>query len=395
MPVHETPPLAPALSRALEEAELRLLASAARDGKLAAHLCDDEEFLDLFASPEAGRRARHLAAVRANPTPGGNANLPCLPPAPERVEDDLALLRLARTARRAHAYAEDLTREATAALAEAMEHPVRLRERCWWLDRRMSPAWKTGEDLARETVGLLEVTHEEPLTTGFDGLDVMAGGLPPSSLVLLRGLPSSGRTTFGLQVALRAARQGVRVLWLAYGETVEDVGVRALALLGSFPQGRLRRAKVARDEWVALAAGMAELEELPFVVVSTRSPSTVEGVWETVHEARPRLVVIDDVPWAGQKLHQAMEAGGRAVGALGASCWVTTHHLQHDAEEACPVDVDMTLLKGHEEDDLQPHAVALEISRSRFGPRGALDLRWDPERACFEEWGLSDLDGSG
>lgn len=56
---------------------------------------------------------------------------------------------------------------------------------------------------------------EERLSTGVPHLDdILGGGLPRGSLVLVMGLPGSGKTTLASQIAFTAARAGKRVLIL-------------------------------------------------------------------------------------------------------------------------------------------------------------------------------------
>src|SRR5260370_14594128 len=60
------------------------------------------------------------------------------------------------------------------------------------------------------------VSQRERLdTTGVLHLDeIMGGGLPHGSLLLVMGLPGSGKTTLASQIAFTAARGGKRVLVL-------------------------------------------------------------------------------------------------------------------------------------------------------------------------------------
>jgi circadian clock protein KaiC len=60
----------------------------------------------------------------------------------------------------------------------------------------------------------------ERVTTGIDGLDeLMEGGFPKGSVVLVSGSPGAGKTIFGLQFLKKGADSGERGLYLTFEET--------------------------------------------------------------------------------------------------------------------------------------------------------------------------------
>lgn len=65
-------------------------------------------------------------------------------------------------------------------------------------------------------------------TTGIKGLDyILCGGLTPSRLYLVEGVPGAGKTTLALQFLREGARNGESVLYITLSETEEEL--RAVA----------------------------------------------------------------------------------------------------------------------------------------------------------------------
>ena len=59
---------------------------------------------------------------------------------------------------------------------------------------------------------------------GVPGLDeVLQGGLPRETLLLIEGPPGSGKTTFGLQFLLQGVREGETCLLASNAETREQL----------------------------------------------------------------------------------------------------------------------------------------------------------------------------
>ncbi|MDP9022331.1 MAG: AAA family ATPase [Actinomycetota bacterium] len=70
-----------------------------------------------------------------------------------------------------------------------------------------------------------------PLPTGFDVLDTtLGGGIGPTDLVLLAGLPGVGKTVAALQVARHHARSGGDVVYACYEHTAGELLTRLLLM---------------------------------------------------------------------------------------------------------------------------------------------------------------------
>src|SRR5699024_1523998 len=104
-------------------------------------------------------------------------------------------------------------------------------------------AWGTVEEVgvvaARTTAAARVANPAQPIaaidasqaafrTSGVTELDrVLGGGLVPAAAILLAGEPGVGKSTLLLDVAAKAARSGLRVLYLTGEESAPQVKSRA------------------------------------------------------------------------------------------------------------------------------------------------------------------------
>ena len=80
---------------------------------------------------------------------------------------------------------------------------------------------------AREkpTVAQQEAHKAERAKTGIDGLDeLLGGGIPRGSVVLLEGGTGTGKTIFALQFLVKGAEEGEPGIFLSLSETAENLG---------------------------------------------------------------------------------------------------------------------------------------------------------------------------
>ncbi len=113
----------------------------------------------------------------------------------------------------------------------------------------------------------VSVGDERRVTTGIGEFDrVLGGGLVPGSVTLLGGDPGIGKSTLMLQVVLRLAASGQRVLYVSGEESVAQTKMRADRL------------------------GAGRCEEL-FIV----NQIDLEAVKEYIQTLRPSVVVVDSI----------------------------------------------------------------------------------------------------
>ncbi len=123
---------------------------------------------------------------------------------------------------------------------------------------------------------------DDRVRTGADGLDTMlGGGFLPSSMVLVRGAPGTGKTSLALQFLIEGAKEEEAGLFVSFEE---------------FPQSLYRDAQslgwdlkeLERDGWVRL------MFTSPEVFLASLEPAD-SGLNRLIREANIRRLVLDSV----------------------------------------------------------------------------------------------------
>lgn len=100
--------------------------------------------------------------------------------------------------------------------------------------------------------------QEIPTATGVRDLDIiLCGGLHGGELTVLGARPAVGKSAVLLQMALNAARNGIRVCFVSLEMSERQVGARILAAKSGVNAGLLRTGQdIQESDWEALARGM-------------------------------------------------------------------------------------------------------------------------------------------
>lgn len=101
------------------------------------------------------------------------------------------------------------------------------------------------------------------ITTGIGNIDALVGGFFGGELTVVGARPSVGKSAFGANIALAAARKGYKVAVVSREMTDIQYGARMLAHASWVDGMKLRKADLTDDEWAKLADGMSEIGNLP------------------------------------------------------------------------------------------------------------------------------------
>ena len=105
-------------------------------------------------------------------------------------------------------------------LVEETAAPAPSRQRPSYLAVTEAPTPKTLKQVDRVKV--------QRMTTGIHEFDrVLGGGIVPGSLILLGGAPGIGKSTITLDVSMKAAARGARVLYVSGEESEAQTAMRA------------------------------------------------------------------------------------------------------------------------------------------------------------------------
>lgn len=150
-------------------------------------------------------------------------------------------------------------------------------------DRRI----KTGSDfkdnniLLREAIDSIEeLFHSEKditgLATGFDDFDKLTSGLHPADFILVAGRPSSGKTTFAINIAEQVAMEGTGVAIFSLEMPDRQLTSRMLSSVGEIKHTRLRNGKLYDEDWAKLANAAGKLNKAKYYIDDTGALSPSE-----------------------------------------------------------------------------------------------------------------------
>jgi replicative DNA helicase len=105
------------------------------------------------------------------------------------------------------------------------------------------------------------------ISTGFDKLDEMTGGLQAGDLIVVAGRPSMGKTTFAINIAENAAfGMKVKVAIFSMEMSREQLAFRMISSLGRVDQSRLRRGPYQDDDWKRITSALGQMRDAPIFI---------------------------------------------------------------------------------------------------------------------------------
>jgi replicative DNA helicase len=99
------------------------------------------------------------------------------------------------------------------------------------------------------------------VTTGFNDLDTLTGGMQPSDLVILAARPAMGKTAFVLNIATNAALSGKKVAIFTLEMSKEQLMARVLSAVARVDSSRLRKGDLSDEEQDRLMEGARRIYE--------------------------------------------------------------------------------------------------------------------------------------
>src|SRR3989344_1878146 len=109
-------------------------------------------------------------------------------------------------------------------------------------------------------------------------LDNILGGLQKSDLIILAARPSVGKTAFAIDLALRAAEQGIPVGIFSMEMSIDQVVDRFIASRAGVSLWRLRTGKLSHeeDDFLRITTACDELKSMPIYVDDAPSPNILQ-----------------------------------------------------------------------------------------------------------------------
>lgn len=142
---------------------------------------------------------------------------------------------------------------------------------------------------------LFEQLDDGRIFSGINKLDDLIVGFKPERLYVLGARPSIGKSAFAMIMAINAARQKKRVLYINREMGKTDLMKRQIANIARIDMGALERNDVNADETLRIMESYAEINELDINIAN--SPSTVAEIRATLSRVTSNqhvdLLIID------------------------------------------------------------------------------------------------------
>ena len=155
--------------------------------------------------------------------------------------------------------------------------------------------------------------------SGLAGLDkLLGGGYINGGLHIVGARPAVGKSALALQIALNAAKSGVKVVYASLEMSSEDCSARLVGNLGGGSAARFMfGGQLSEEEYRRFASGMSQLSKLP-VVFNRRSGICIQQIEALCFREKPGLLVVDHLgllepPERRLSLYEATTRNSRAL----------------------------------------------------------------------------------
>jgi replicative DNA helicase len=169
------------------------------------------------------------------------------------------------------------------------------------------PDYKRMDEVVTRNIDIIDAKFngavQSGLSTGLADLDKLIRGLRKKTVTIVAGLPGSGKTTLGLQIAQHIACTGLGVgMVFSLEMPEEELANRALASLGSVDLQVLDSGRLEDDDWPRLTSAVNKINGKP-LYVSDKSGLTVSRIRSICRQVKRKhgldVVVIDYIGLIG------------------------------------------------------------------------------------------------
>ena len=125
--------------------------------------------------------------------------------------------------------------------------------------------WRTMHDILISTYEYIDQRSRgeiKSITSGISSLDRVIGGFFGGELTVIGARPAVGKSVFGMNVALAAAKAGFKVGICSREMTDIQYGQRVLSYQSGVDGANIRRAEITDSDWIRLGEALSPLEAL-------------------------------------------------------------------------------------------------------------------------------------
>lgn len=116
--------------------------------------------------------------------------------------------------------------------------------------------------------------------SGLKSLDKLTGGWMPGDQVILAARPGMGKTTFSVNMALKAAESGTRVLYISLEMSRTSIVHLFQSVITGIEMDRIRSGRIAQSNYAELSKAADDLKKLPLWI--SEGPRTLHQLMDFV-----------------------------------------------------------------------------------------------------------------
>ena len=168
-------------------------------------------------------------------------------------------------------------------------------------EKRISSSFRKANDLLTETFEEItklaeQKSHIAGVPTGFRDVDALFGGFRGGDLVILAARPGVGKTSFALNMAVNAAKQGVTTAFFSLEMSAVQLMQRILCSEARVSLSKVRGGYLDGNDWSLITESLNTLSNLELFVDDTPALSILELRAKARRELRDKekgLIIVD------------------------------------------------------------------------------------------------------
>ena len=153
------------------------------------------------------------------------------------------------------------------------------------------------------------------ISTGFDGIDYVTGGLQPEQFVVLLGTPKSFKSATLLAMALAAHEQAKVPLFIGFEMSQHRADRPCHSLLSGVSLTRIMHGTLSQKEFSSVQQALRALEGMRPFLFSTdiTSATTVSGIQAKIQEYQPDVVFVDGAYLMQSEVKDVLQGSPQAL----------------------------------------------------------------------------------
>ena len=261
---------------------------------------------------------------------------------------------------------------------------------------------------------LESLEHRRFVETPWEDMNSMLAGWTPGHLYVVGARPAIGKTKFGTNVALDAARRGWKVVFFSMEMPRDELIIQMLSNIGGVDGGRIVQRDLTSHDKASMSRAAEEYRRLG-IVVDPRPGLTLAQmrakvrqvrarhekvlvVWDYLTLARgrdrkaERRVQVDEIAQDAKEMAKTLDVPVIALAQLnrasehGPASMPDLKDLRESGGIEAAADVVILMHREKNEQLGDPRQLMCYIGKNRFGPTAALDLYFDGRLSRITDW---------